>query len=262
MRVKAAMTSVSMLRPSDSVTPSAVSQRIKALEQRVGRNLVVREKPCRPAGLSGLVLVAPAPAKPVGATERLQELTMHAYDDEQTVQQSIDQMLTHRPLPAELRRQIIEDSLSAGEEARIAWPKHGLGQDVSAGLTEVAVPVLVLAGDHDKVQPPDVLADDLLPIMPGTSMTVLEGTGHLSPLEVCDQVASHITAFTAQLNEAHPAADIGRNYRELRLSGKQFSRAMDSKPLRSPEATRRRPTHRVSAPTTASTPPRPTSANR
>ncbi|STZ60292.1 chromosome replication initiation inhibitor protein [Mycolicibacterium tokaiense] len=29
------------------VTPSAVSQRIKALEQRVGQVLVVREKPCR-----------------------------------------------------------------------------------------------------------------------------------------------------------------------------------------------------------------------
>jgi DNA-binding transcriptional LysR family regulator len=35
------------------VTPSAVSQRIKALEQRVGQVLVVREKPCRatPAGI-------------------------------------------------------------------------------------------------------------------------------------------------------------------------------------------------------------------
>ena len=29
------------------VNPSAVSQRIKALEQRVGQALVVREKPCR-----------------------------------------------------------------------------------------------------------------------------------------------------------------------------------------------------------------------
>ena len=35
------------------VTPSAVSQRIKALEQRVGQVLVIREKPCvaTPAGV-------------------------------------------------------------------------------------------------------------------------------------------------------------------------------------------------------------------
>lgn len=42
------------------VTPSAVSQRIKALEQRVGQVLVVREKPCRatPAGTPLLRLAA------------------------------------------------------------------------------------------------------------------------------------------------------------------------------------------------------------
>jgi LysR family transcriptional regulator, chromosome initiation inhibitor len=42
------------------VTPSAVSQRIKALEQRVGQVLVVREKPCTatPAGIPLLRLAA------------------------------------------------------------------------------------------------------------------------------------------------------------------------------------------------------------
>ena len=159
----------------------------------------------RPAGLAGVVLVAPAPAKPVGSTEQLQQLTMHAYDDEQTVRHGIDQMLTYQPLAAELRNQIVEDSLSAGAEARLAWPKYGLAQDVSAGLSDVDIPVVVLAGDHDKVEPPAVLADHLLPLMPHATMIVLEDTGHLSPLEVPDQVASHITAFTAQLNEGSTA---------------------------------------------------------
>src|ERR1700755_198785 len=42
------------------VTPSAVSQRIKALEQRIGQVLVVREKPCRTttAGIPLLRLAA------------------------------------------------------------------------------------------------------------------------------------------------------------------------------------------------------------
>src|SRR5579859_1611732 len=38
------------------VTPSAVSQRIKALEQRTGRVLLLRSKPVRPTG-SGEVVV-------------------------------------------------------------------------------------------------------------------------------------------------------------------------------------------------------------
>lgn len=154
-----------------------------------------------PAGLAGVVLVAPAPARPVGSTEVLQQLTMHAYDDEQSVQQSIDQMLTYQPLTAELRKQIVEDSLRAGDEARLAWPKYVMVQDVSAGLTDVDIPVLVIAGNHDRVEPPAVLSDHLLPLMSHASMTVPEDTGHLSPLEVPDQVASHITTFTAQLNE-------------------------------------------------------------
>ncbi len=156
----------------------------------------------RPAGLAGVVLVAPAPAAPVGSTELLQQLTMHAYDDEQTVQQSIDQMLTYQPLPAEVRKQIVEDSLRAGDEARLAWPRYGLVQDVSAGLSDVDIPVLVLAGNHDKVEPPAVLADHLLPLMSHASMTVLEDTGHLSPLEAPDQLAHYITTFTARLRPA------------------------------------------------------------
>ena len=154
----------------------------------------------RPAGLTGVVLVAPAPAKPIGSTEQLQELTMHAYDDAQTVQDSVDRMLTHRRLDPELIQQIVEDSLSAGEEARLAWPKHGLAQDVSAGLSDIDVPILVLAGEHDQVEPPDVLTEHLLPLIPRADMTLLEGTGHLSPLEVPEQVADHITAFVTRLN--------------------------------------------------------------
>lgn len=49
-----------------------------------------------------------------------------------------------------------------------------------------------------------MLADHLLPLMSHASMTALEDTGHLSPLEVPDQVACHITAFTGQLNEPAP----------------------------------------------------------
>jgi pimeloyl-ACP methyl ester carboxylesterase len=153
----------------------------------------------QPRGLAGLILVAPAPAAPAGMTAQLQELTSHAYDDQQTVEQSIGQMLTHRALPAELRRQIVEDSLSAGDDARLSWPTTGLAEDVSALVGAIDVPVLVLAGEHDKVEPPELLREHLLPLIPHATMTILDGTGHLSPLEVPDQVAGAITEFTAAL---------------------------------------------------------------
>ena len=52
------------------------------------------------------------------------------------------------------------------------------------GLSNVTIPVLVLAGDHDRVEPPAVLAEHLLPLIPHTTMTVLEDTGHLPPVRI------------------------------------------------------------------------------
>ncbi|MET8956934.1 alpha/beta fold hydrolase [Streptomyces sp. NPDC004393] len=153
----------------------------------------------RPEGLAGAVLVAPAPPAPIGVTEQVQETVSHAYDNEEAVLRSIDLMLSHGGLTPELRRQVVEDSLRGGDQARLTWPRHGLVQDVSDGVGAIEVPVLVLAGSHDKVDPPAVLADHLLPLIPTASLTVLKDTGHLSPLEVPAQVAAHIAAFVAQL---------------------------------------------------------------
>jgi pimeloyl-ACP methyl ester carboxylesterase len=153
----------------------------------------------KPEDLLGVVLVAPAPPAPVGVTEQVLAAVSHAYDSEETVLQGIDQMLTHSELTADLRRQVVEDSLRAGEPARLAWPRQGMVQDLSAAVAAIEVPVLVLAGSHDKVDPPAVLAEHLLPLIPTASLTVLTGTGHLSPLEVPDQVATHIGAFVTRL---------------------------------------------------------------
>jgi LysR family transcriptional regulator (chromosome initiation inhibitor) len=56
------------------VTPSAVSQRVKSLEQRVGQVLVVREKPCR-ATLAGLPLLRLAAQTALLESEALAETT-------------------------------------------------------------------------------------------------------------------------------------------------------------------------------------------
>jgi len=153
----------------------------------------------KPKGLAGVVLVAPAPPAPIGVTEQVREAVSHAYDSEEAVLQGIDHMLTHSGLTAELRRQVVEDSLRGGEQARLAWPRQSMVQDLSADVAAIEAPVLVLAGSHDKVDPPAVLAEHLLPLIPTASLAVLTGTGHLSPLEVPDQVAARVGAFVAQL---------------------------------------------------------------
>ncbi|MGY0055168.1 alpha/beta fold hydrolase [Streptomyces sp. LZ34] len=153
----------------------------------------------RPAGLKGVVLVAPAPPAPVGVTPESQEALAHAYDNDETIGQSIDLVLTRGELSAEARRQVHEDSSRAGVAARMAWPRQALVEDITDRVGAINVPVLVLGGSDDKVDPPQVLREHLLPLIPTATLTELGGTGHLSPLEVPAQVASHISAFVAGL---------------------------------------------------------------
>ncbi|MBP8532382.1 alpha/beta fold hydrolase [Streptomyces sp. MK37H] len=159
----------------------------------------------RSAGLKGVVLVAPAPPAPVGVTREFQEALAHAYDNDETIDRSIDLVLTSGELSAEARRQVHEDSSRAGEAARMAWPREALVEDFADRVGAIDVPVLVLAGSDDKVDPPHVLRDHLLPLIPTATLTELGGTGHLSPLEVPDQIASHISAFVARLQRGGPA---------------------------------------------------------
>ena len=84
-------------------------------------------------------------------------------------------------------------------DARAAWPRSGLVADISAQVEAIDVPVLALAGRHDRVDPPEVLAEHLVPHIPRAELVELSDTGHLSPLEVPDQVAVHITEFSAHL---------------------------------------------------------------
>jgi pimeloyl-ACP methyl ester carboxylesterase len=108
-------------------------------------------------------------------------------------------VLTYRPLPADLREQVLTDSLAAGRDARLAWPLHGITEDITAAASTIEVPVQVLAGQHDRVDPPASLEANLLPVIPGARMTVIEGTGHLSPLEVPGQIANQLDQFVTSL---------------------------------------------------------------
>ncbi|SFI93917.1 Pimeloyl-ACP methyl ester carboxylesterase [Amycolatopsis sacchari] len=151
----------------------------------------------RPDGLAGLVLVAPAPPRPAEVSAEEREALAHAYDNAETVTAALDHVLTHRALPDPAR--VVADSLNVTTEARLAWPRHGIIEDIADTVAAIEVPVLVLAGEHDQVDPPAVLAERLLPVLPTATMSVLRDTGHLSPLEVPDEVAAHVERFVAAL---------------------------------------------------------------
>lgn len=152
----------------------------------------------RPVGLRGLVLIAPAPPRPtVDAKDA--DRRSHAYDNRTAVSDALERALTYRPLHADLREQVLADSLAAGREATLAWPLQGMREVITDAVQQIDVPVQILAGQHDLVDSPDALTANLLPFIPSARMAIIEGTGHLSPLEVPEQIASKIDCFIASL---------------------------------------------------------------
>jgi pimeloyl-ACP methyl ester carboxylesterase len=152
----------------------------------------------KPEGLVGLVLIAPAPPRPTVDADAAQRRS-HVYDSRESISDALDRVLTYRPLAAGLREQVITDSLAHNPDSLIAWPLRGMRQNLADAAGLIAVPVHVLAGRHDLVDPPASLAANLLPVIPGARMTVLDGTGHLLPLEVPDQIANEIDQFVASV---------------------------------------------------------------
>jgi 3-oxoadipate enol-lactonase len=149
----------------------------------------------RPDGLRGVVLVAPAPAKPVAVPEAVRTQMAQAYLSRDAVLATLDGVLRHAPLSDELREQVVEDSLAGSNAAKREWPTTVILEDVSAGLTEINGPVLVVVGRQDRVEPVEVMESHVLAEIPGARLDVIENSGHLLPLEQPDELSDRIAAF-------------------------------------------------------------------
>ena len=98
-------------------------------------------------------------------------------------------------MSAPLKAQIAQDSRAGAEAARTEWPLRGIAEDITEHTRMISVPALVIAGEHDHVEPVDVLRRNLVPYLSGAQFAVIPNTGHLIPLEAPDELANAITTF-------------------------------------------------------------------
>jgi 3-oxoadipate enol-lactonase len=152
-----------------------------------------------PKGLKGLILVAPAPPTPMHFPEEMRETQIHAYDNRENVLQAIG-VLTARTPSAEIVEQIVEDSMSGSREATMAFPTSLIFEDISAAVSKINVPTLVLAGELDKVDSIEQHKREVVARISGARLEVIAGSGHLLPVDEPVQLAQHIARFVQTLN--------------------------------------------------------------
>ncbi|MDE3240020.1 MAG: alpha/beta fold hydrolase [Paracoccaceae bacterium] len=152
-----------------------------------------------PAGLAGLVLVAPSPPSPMGVPLEIRRGMVQAYESRDSIIATVRQVLAGTPLVPDDLEQVVTDSLQGSPAARSAWPLEASQEDITAQAEQIRVPTLVVSGEEDRVDPPAVLRQELMPRIPQARLHVLPGIGHLSPLEAPDDLADLIRSFAAPL---------------------------------------------------------------
>jgi pimeloyl-ACP methyl ester carboxylesterase len=156
----------------------------------------------QPKGLVGLVLVAPSPPSPLGLPLEVRRGMVSAYTSRESIVATVEQVLAGSPLHPEDLEGVIADSLRGAPSAKAAWPLAASQEDITKAVAGVVVPTLVISGELDRVDPPSVLQQELLPRIPQATMHLLPGIGHLSPLEAPQELAGLIRTFAKDLGGA------------------------------------------------------------
>jgi pimeloyl-ACP methyl ester carboxylesterase len=96
-------------------------------------------------------------------------------------------------LAAEMARDLGADVFTAQQLAVLDR------RDRTPEIAKIAVPTLIVAGDADAITPPR-LSEEMASSIPGAELQVLEGIGHLSPLEDPAAVAARLGDWLVRID--------------------------------------------------------------
>ncbi|HEX5245150.1 MAG TPA: alpha/beta fold hydrolase [Tepidisphaeraceae bacterium] len=107
--------------------------------------------------------------------------------------------LAHRPHQVRALRQMMETVPAQTIEHALSAMRDR--PDMTDALASIAVPTLILVGDADAITPPDV-AQSMQKKMPDAELVIVQGAGHMSPLEQPAQVNRAMRNFLARIDKS------------------------------------------------------------
>jgi len=153
----------------------------------------------RPQGLLGVALIASSPPSPMAIDDTQREQMKRAYADADAVEWSLDNVLVGSPLPDEVRQQLIADALRLSPPATSGWIDVGTREDFADRVSTIDVPVVIVAGELDRVDPVSVVREHILVRYPLAQVNFLANRGHLLPVEAPDDIARIVAGFAGAL---------------------------------------------------------------
>lgn len=156
----------------------------------------------QPEGLAGLVLVASSPLSPMTFPAEQRDQMKSTYATREAVIWTLENVLTGSPLSDIDREQLIADALRLSPQAISGWIETGMAEDHHLKATQVSVPVAIMAGELDRVDPVDVVKTQIIARYPSAEVHFLADIGHLLPVEAPEQVAEIISNFVTKTEKS------------------------------------------------------------
>ncbi|KAF4981046.1 hypothetical protein FZEAL_3098 [Fusarium zealandicum] len=148
-------------------------------------------------GLVGLVLACPAPPTPLELPEEMRRQQIDAYSNSENAESVTRNVLTSQQLPDRIVQLTVQDMLKGNPFARKAWPEHAMRDDISQLAKLISVPVLVVAGGMDDVEPVSRIKTEVCGVLADSTLVVVNESGHLLPLEAPERLAELIRDFSS-----------------------------------------------------------------
>lgn len=156
--------------------------------------------------LKGMALVGSAPPGPVHLPDpNMKDAQIHAYDNMENAEKAIRTVLSAPGnLTDEVVKMVAEDMVRGNKWAKNAWPAYGMEDDITDLFERINIPVVVLAGEKDVLEPVERMRTDVRDKIHAmqngkASLVVVDGSGHLIPLEKPKEVACAIDRFIQAL---------------------------------------------------------------
>jgi len=144
-------------------------------------------------GIERLVLFAPSPPSPEPMSDAVRAQLAAGYGVRGAAEKTVGS-ISARPLPDALRELAVEDILRSKPNAWRAWLDVGSREDITARMSQIRVPVDVVAGEFDSPMTPDLLKREVVGRLPQARFHVVPNAAHLIPLEAPDFVADLLLA--------------------------------------------------------------------